>query len=400
MPDSSPAADLAAAIAEHQAGRFPEAEQLYRSVLARAPADVDALRLLGVVRFQRGDIAEAERLLREALRLAPDHAKAHDNLAYVLSGAGRADDALLAVQRAVELAPDNDAFAFNLGSLLIGMKREKEGIEALRRTIALNPRHAPAHQQLGTVLLKAGNPHAALEHFDAIVALGMATSGVHAHRAIALTELGDHAALSKLVDLDNLIEPAHIGDTHGFPSLQALNEALAAHVANNATLHEDRTTVHGLDTGEILESSEPCVVALKRFIYSQIAARLRSLPAASHPFAAGAPRGRWRTESWGVKMWRQGFQVSHIHQKAWLSGVYYVQMPEIVRADQTDHQGWIEFGRGPEHLYKSAQPPLRLIRPVVGMMLSFPSYFWHRTIPFDDPSRERICIAFDVIRVD
>jgi hypothetical protein len=228
--------------------------------------------------------------------------------------------------------------------------------------------------------------------------MGVATTGVHAHRAIALFELGDQAALNELVDLDRLIKPAHIGTVDGFPSLQVLNAALATHVANNITLHEDRTTVHGLDTGEILESSEPCVVALKRFIYGQIEARLRDLPEPRHPVAANAPR-RWGTQSWGVKMWRQGYQVSHIHQKAWLSGVYYVQMPEVVREDQVGHEGWIEFGRGPEHMYKRGLPPLRLIRPVEGMMLSFPSYFWHRTIPFDDASRDRICIAFDVIGI-
>lgn len=395
MPDSSPPPDITAAIAEHQAGRFAEAETLYRKALAQEPRHVDALRLLGVVRFQRGDLPEAERLLHQALSAAPDHAKTHDNLAYVLAGAGRNDEALAAVRRATELEPASDAFAFNLGSLLIAMNRTDEGIAALRRTLELSPHHAAAHQQLGQTLLKVGDAGGALRYLDALVELGLATSGVHAHRAIALTELGRQAALNELVDLDRLVKPAHIGEAHGFPSLAAFNAALAAHVANNATLHEDRTTVHGLDTGEILESPVPCIVALKKFIYGQIEARLRDLPPPAHPFAAAAPR-RWGTMSWGVKMWRQGHQVSHIHQKAWLSGVYYVQLPEDVRDDQVGHEGWIEFGRGPTRLYRNSQPPLRLIRPVEGMMLSFPSYFWHRTIPFEG-ARERISIAFDVI---
>lgn len=398
MLASSPASDISAAIVEHQAGRFAEAEALYRRILSVAPQDIDALRLLGVVRFQRGDVPEAERLLRDALRLAPDYAKAHDNLGYVLSGAGRHDGALIAVRRAAELAPDNDAFAFNLGSLLITMNQVPAGVEALRRTIALNPKHAPAHQQLGIVFLRLGEARQALQHLDQLVTMGVATSGVHAHRAIALTELGDRAALDRLVDLGGLVKPAHIGELHGFASLPSFNQALAAHVADNITLHEDKTTVHGLDTGEILESAEPCIVALKRFIYSEIDARLRSLPEPSHPFTAGAPR-RWRTMSWGVKMWRQGYQVSHIHQKAWLSGVYYVQLPEVVREEQVGHEGWIEFGSGPQHLYRNGRPPLRLIRPVEGMMLSFPSYFWHRTIPFEG-TRDRISIAFDVIAAE
>lgn len=39
--------------------------------------------------------------------------------------------------------------------------------------------------------------------------------------------------------------------------------------------------------------------------------------------------------------------------------------------------------------------PTRKIQPVAGMMLLFPSYFWHRTIPFDS-AQERLSIAFDL----
>ncbi|MCW5581951.1 MAG: hypothetical protein KIS72_11480 [Luteimonas sp.] len=36
------------------------------------------------------------------------------------------------------------------------------------------------------------------------------------------------------------------------------------------------------------------------------------------------------------------------------------------------------------------------IRPEEGTMLLFPSYFYHRTLPFEDES-PRISIAFDVL---
>ncbi len=394
-PMTAPSDDFAAAVAHHQGNRLAEAEPLYRRVLATLPTHADALRLLGVLRYQQGDAPEAELLLHRALAAAPLLAKAHDNLAYVLHGLGRNDEALPALRRAVELAPDNDTLWLNLGNLLVAMNRHAEAIENFGRALAVNPRNATAHQMLGAERLMGGEARAALEHFDACVALGMNNAGVQAHRAIALTELGDKAAVQALVDLDRLVQPATIGDAHGFPSLQEFNAALAEHVARNVTLHEEKTTVHGLDTDELLEADEPCVVALKRFIYAQVEARLAGLPAGPHPFRLTAPKS-WGTESWGVKMWRQGHQVTHIHRKAWLSGVYYVQLPEVVHERQEGHEGWIEFGRGPEELYASAKPEVRLVRPVEGLLLTFPSYVWHRTIPFDG-TRERISIAFDVI---
>ena len=391
-------ADIGPAIAHHQAGRLAEAAALYRRILISDPDHVDALRLAGVLTFQLGEAVQAERMLRRAVAVAPEHAKAYDNLAFVLHGLKRNEEALIALQRAVALDPRSDAFLFNLGSLQVSMGRHAEAADTFRQTLALNPQHTLAHQQLAMMQLRAGEAKAALEHFDTCVALGTATAGIHAHRAIAMTELGDHAGLKNLFDFDRLVRPAHIGDAHGFASLADFNRALAAHVVENVTLHEDETTVHGLDTKEILESPLPAIVALKRFIYSQIETRLRNLPEANHPFAIGAPR-QWRTMSWGVKMWREGYQVPHIHHKAWLSGVYYVQMPEVVSEGQVGHEGWIEFGRGPDHLYASATPPVRLIQPIEGMMLSFPSYLWHRTVPFEG-TQDRISIAFDVIATD
>lgn len=391
-------ADVATAIAQHQAGRLEDAEVLYRRVLAVNPSEIDALRLLGVLRFQRGDGTEAQQWLHKALRVAPAHAKAHDNLGFVLSGLGQLDAALVALRRAVELEPRNSSFLFNLANLLTTMQRLDDAAEVLKLLVAADPGHVTGHQLMATILLKKGDGRGALEHLDICVKLGAASAGTHGHRAIALAQMGDLARLNHLVDFDRLIKPAYIGDQHGFASLWEFNRALAAHVIDNETLRKDVTTVHGLDTGEILDSGNPAAAALKRFIYSQIEMRLRELPEPDHPFAASAPR-KWRTMSWGVKMWREGYQVPHIHSKAWLSGVYYVQMPEVVGANQVGHEGWIEFGRGPEPLYASATCPVRLIRPVEGMMLSFPSYVWHRTIPFEG-TRERVSIAFDVIATE
>ena len=44
----------------------------------------------------------------------------------------------------------------------------------------------------------------------------------------------------------------------------------------------------------------------------------------------------------------------------------------------------------------SFQPNVETIRPEEGMLVLFPSYFYHRTIPFES-AQQRICIAFDAI---
>jgi Flp pilus assembly protein TadD len=397
MPtDSSLSADITAALSDHQAGRLDDAERGYRQVLTRHPGHPEALRLLGLLMFQRGVPCDAEFLLRQAASAAPDSAKIQDNLAVVLHALERDGEALAALRRAVNLDANNDAFLTNLGNLLLETGQQSDAVAAFRHALSLNPTNIGAHRQLGYELLKRGEPSAALEHFTACITLGAADSATFAHQAVALAEVRDRDALQHLVDFDRLLVFQDIGSRHGYPTLDTFNAALTKHVIDNTTLHKEGTTVNGLDTAELLSAPDPAIIALRSFIYEQIDARLRSLPDAPHPFTAMAPR-RWRTESWGVKMWRQGYQVTHIHQKAWLSGVYYAQLPEMVRVGQQGHDGWIEFGRGPDELYRSATPETRLVQPLPGMLITFPSYLWHRTIPFESDS-ERISIAFDVIK--
>ena len=86
---------------------------------------------------------------------------------------------------------------------------------------------------------------------------------------------------------------------------------------------------------------------------------------------------------------------AHIHPSAWLSGVYYPALPDLVRADDDAHLGWIEFGRPPTRLPTTAEPNLRLIKPVESMLVMFPSYIYHRTVPYESAAT-RISIAFDL----
>ena len=383
------------AVERHHAGQLAEAAGLYEQALAADPAHPDARRMLGLVAFQQERVEDAEKLLREAKRTAPDNPKIYDNLAVVLHAQGRIGDALPELRRAVELAPTNPLFLLNLGNLLAEMERRTEAVDAFRRAAAAAPRNADLQQRLASELLKTGDAAAGLRHIENAIALGGPNSTFLALKAVALGTTGAVDAYNELMDFERLAVCRHIGDAHGAASLAAFSETLAGIVANSSTLHQDDTTINGLDTTEMLALPEPSTVALKRFIYSEIEARLHNLPPAPHPFAAMAPR-QWTTKSWGVKMWRQGHQAPHIHHKAWLSGVYYVQLPEVVRPGQKGHEGWIEFGRGPEDISPLAPPNLRLIQPVVGMLITFPSYMWHRTLPFES-KRDRISIAFDVV---
>src|SRR5262245_50164686 len=96
---------LAAALAQHQAGRLAEAEQLGRSILAQQANHADAWHLLGVIGFQTRRYDMATDCIRRALALNPDDASAHNNLGNVLKEQGKLDEAAACYRRALEGEP-------------------------------------------------------------------------------------------------------------------------------------------------------------------------------------------------------------------------------------------------------------------------------------------------------
>ncbi|HUG79566.1 MAG TPA: sulfotransferase [Burkholderiales bacterium] len=130
-------------------------------------------------------------------------------------------------------------------------------------------------------------------------------------------------------------------------------------------------------------------------IRSAVGDYLAGVPAGTtHPFLAHSPT-HWRLNVWATLLDAQGYQAPHIHPAGWLSGVYYVELPAGV--DESDgHAGSIEFGRPPERLDDGSEHRIRMIHPREGLMLLFPSYFYHRTVPFAGGGT-RISIAFDVL---
>jgi uncharacterized protein (TIGR02466 family) len=180
--------------------------------------------------------------------------------------------------------------------------------------------------------------------------------------------------------------------------LDALAEELLAH----PSLRYDRgqkTTRDGGQTGNLTGASTPqlqrFVAALREEITVRIASAAARYAAAHHPLANTAP-ARWQLNLWATVLRTQGHQAAHLHPSGWMSGVYYVALPDIAEASEN---GWIEFGIPPAELAPETGLPRRRVQPRVGELTTFPSYLYHRTVPHAG-SAPRISLAFDVVPRD
>ena len=149
--------------AEHQdAGRWEEAEHLYREVVRNNPTNVDALRLLGRLVLQSERIYEAERLFRRAIANAPDFVMAQLDLGRALKEQGRMEEAIDQFRLVIDLEPENVPAYYQMASSLTITAQTYEAIDVYQKVLELSPKHASAMLGLGHVLKTVGRQDEAI----------------------------------------------------------------------------------------------------------------------------------------------------------------------------------------------------------------------------------------------
>lgn len=96
--------------------------------------------------------------------------------------------------------------------------------------------------------------------------------------------------------------------------------------------------------------------------------------------------------SWSVRLGGGGHHANHVHPQGWISSALYVALPPKNAGDAPD-AGWLTLGE-PQAALGLALPPSRMVEPVPGRLILFPSWLWHGTRPFGEG--ERLTVAFDV----
>ena len=392
-------------------GRNDEALASYRRATEADPGHPPGWNNLGNLLRELGHAGEAEAAYRTAVEHVPGYLPGWTNLASLLGLQGRYEEETGAWRKAAEIAPrDMDVWS-GLGSALERAGRAREAIPAIERALAcVTPDHPRVisvlgrlHAALALAHLRVGGPDGA----DAIAACdawlerrpGDATA--LAAKAIILNHAGREEESRVLADAGRLAGRFRIDPAPDYPDLARFNEALARHVASHPSLSwapPHNATRDGMHSGELVtEPSGPAMVLKTRVLdcIERYAASLAETDP-DHLVVKCRPSAT-RMRMWGVIMHAGGHQIPHIHPAAWLSGVYYPEVPDFVSDSDSEHRGWIEFGRAPEEEYPDVRPmPIDAIRPEEGLLIIFPAWFYHHTVPYPADAR-RISVAFDLV---
>ncbi len=390
--------------------RLEEARGAYKRSLDIHPGQAEALNNLGTVEMELGRLADAIHCFREAIGENPDFADAHYNLGIALQDMDELEEAVKSYRKALDCDPGHAGAQINIGYALNEMGRLDDAVKAYKRAIDMAPGYDKVRANLGDVYLKQGKAEAALDLCDDYLKAHPGNISMLAFKAIVLEELGDREGVRELYDFDRLLRPvrhsappsSHPSGHGGFADMEAFNKAVSDHVLDHPSLAQapkSHATRFGRHSGELLVEPKGPMAAFEGLVMQTVEDYRQAVPPdPDHPYLARRPE-RLGLSVWGVAMDSQGHQLAHIHPSAWLSGVYYAQIPAVIGADDPGHAGWIEFGRAPDDFHATVEPEVRLIMPEEGLMVLFPSYYYHRTVPFESED-VRISISFDVLAID
>lgn len=380
--------------------RLPEAEDALLGALDLNTEHTAALKTLGMLRLSDGRHSAAVDLFRQAITTAPDDPKLTALLGVALHRCGNLKGAEQAYRDTLAMDEGDADTWMNLGITLQEGGRMEEALEAYGEAARYAPFDAAPRHRLAEGLLAAGKPKEALGAIDQALLLDAGDPTAIAIRIAALQSLGRGREAEELLGLETLIEAVDLMPPPGYAHMEEFDRALARHVLNHPTLTfepEGHATRRGRHTRDLLTGDKGPVSALETAILVAVDRYLDRLQAPpGHPFPGRVPRPH-RLTMWAVVMDTEGHQLPHIHPAAWLSGVYYAKLPKTLGAGGDDFSGWIEFGLAPDELRTANQAPVRLFRPAEGQLYLFPSFLYHRTIPFSGEA-QRISIAFDVLR--
>ena len=420
------------AVALNAANQPEEAERAAGQALRRvrptaALCLAHARSLITLERFEQAELA-----LNECVRLEPRLAEAHNSLAQLIwMRTGNVVETTRALDQALEKYPHDDALWAAKAALLQGagdargayacladrvarpqsplMLLIRAGLAALEfePAIALNlaekvmrvqPNNPTARKLLCAAYLGVGQAGAAMAECSTLLAATPDDQYVVAMQTTALRLLND-PRYESVCDCDRMVLSQYLETPPGWPDLGSFLTELAAHLNALHNPQGHRLLYQSLRQGtettqDLSRSKDPMIQALFHAFAAPIE-RYREYIGQGSDALRRRNHGVSRYNgSWSVRLHSAGYHTSHVHPRGWISSACYIQLPDSMTAGRTA-EGILSFG-APGMLTTPSLGAELSVRPELGQLVLFPSYFWHGTLPFHS-EQPRLTVAFDVV---
>ena len=435
-------------------GRLQDAEASYIRATALKPNFIEAHFNLGITQKELGRVEDAEASYTRAIALKPNFAEAHNSLGIMLHELNRLKEAEASYTEAIALKPDYDGAYTNLGNTLQELGQLEKAEKIYTQAIALNPDSALAHTNIGTLFKEMGRQEEAEASYKKALKLApdydiaRYNMGLHLYEnkhyslAADLFELND-VYLSKTYaiqcsyhqdeesiffeKLDSLIKQGELNAVIGsLTSCSAIKYGIKRSnpfcndplkylskidlnlqynfeeifvktalevLTDKSVSHKDQGLLtNGIQTsGNVFEIKKFAGTKIESIILTEIEKYRINFKDSKEGFIMNWPAS-YNIRGWLISMKSGGKLAPHIHERGWISGSVYINVPPKSTVDS----GNLVINLTKEEQVLGAKNSSISIDVVTGSLCLFPASLYHYTVPFEE-EENRIVLAFDVI---
>ena len=381
------------ALAGLDRSRLDRSEAAFREAIKRRGDMHDAHRELAQLIWMRtGDAAAALADVERALRASPRHPGLNLVKAQALEFSGKREEAFALMSALADAHPREPALTVQTAQLATSLGKGDIALDYAQRAQALAPQELGVLVTLTEALLASGHAERAADLAGDIRRTWSTNQHAIALQATAWRIMGD-PRYRRLYDYDTLVGPTMLDTPRGWESLEHYVADVASALKSLHAFEEhpfNQSLRHGSQAIDILRQEHPALRALPAALDGPIRRHLANLGQGDDPVRA-RNRGTYQFSGmWSVRLKPGGYHVDHVHPQGWLSSACYVET-----VAPKGQEGWIRFGQ-PGVKTLPALTAEHAVEPKPGMLVLFPSYMWHGTIPFTG-DQTRLTFAFDLV---
>ncbi len=369
-----------------------------------------------------GNVEKAIRIFKAMIKSAPKTAMYHSNLGNAYTAIGKIRQGITCFKQALKLEPSAINAIEALGLAYLEINKTGDAIKCFKRVVKLDPNNKASLYYLANIYLTDRNWEKARRYLPKTS--HRLSKSHYLECLLALEEKEEFFSKYQELSSEGIVDPligsvishgeqlfgvpinntfcnnsldhiylGRIGSEDGF-SDELAQQLIDFHHSNKNDYRSQNLLKNGFQSsGNLFLLKEPFVPELMLAIEHQIERYRQNFQTSGQGFLTLWPE-KYSLFGWMVSINSEGNLDAHMHKEGWLSGSFYLSLPETEAASD---DGKIAFSLcGPRYPAGDTVFEKRVLDIKQRDICMFPSSIFHETIPFKG-EKERISFAFDVI---
>ena len=368
----------------------------------------------------------AKPLLEKAIEIDPNYVNVHNNLGLTFKELGEPQKAISCYEKAIQIDPNYVNAHNNLGIKFMELEEHQKAISCYEKVIQIDPNFADAHNNLGVIFMELEEYQKATSCFEKAVEINPSHINALHNLLRFLYKMDDKSIFFK--KLDDRIKQGEINALIGSLSSRSeikygikrpnpfCEDPLKYVLKTNLTERYDFKNIfvkgvkniikddmvprrrqdlitNGYQTaGNLFAQKNDFIDKIKNIIHLEIEKYQIHFKDSKEGLIKSWPT-TYNLNGWLVSMKSGGKLSAHIHEKGWVSGSVYINVPTKLKTDSGNLVVCIDDEK---HTTRKNINQKKIIDVVTGSLCLFPSSLYHYTIPFE-AEEKRIVLAFDVM---